>query len=195
MAGTRPCEASRDVADVALARADEAEGATCLAWPVRALARALRGDAELLDAFREAVAIDLYAKMEREESVARSSPTPLVALASSRRKPPASTNPLRRLFPGLRRSPPPPPPPSTPPPATTSQRLMRKDSMEAVVDFVRGTRAERAARDGDRVADAGFARARRGRGGDGGARAAARDLDVVRELLADVGEDVGPARL
>ena len=143
MAGTTPCRVSWDVADVAVARADEAEGATCLAWPVDRLARALRSDAELLDAFREAVAIDLYAKMEREESVARSSPTPLVALASSRRKPPASTNPLRRLFPGLRRSPPPPSPPSTPPPATTSQRLMRKDSMEAVVDFVRGTRAER----------------------------------------------------
>lgn len=143
VAGTTPCRVSWDVADVAVARADEAEGATCLAWPVETLARALRSDAELLDAFREAVAIDLYAKMEREESVARSSPTPLVALASSRREPPASTNPLRRLFPGLRRSPPPPSPPSTPPPATTSQRLMRKDSMEAVVDFVRGTRAER----------------------------------------------------
>ena len=69
VAGTTPCRVSWDVADVAVARADEAEGATCLAWPVDRLARALRSDAELLDAFREAVAIDLYAKMEREESV------------------------------------------------------------------------------------------------------------------------------
>ena len=141
VAGTRPCEASRDVADVAVARADGAEGATCLAWPVRALARALRGDAELLDAFREAVAIDLYAKMEREESVARSSAAPAVVPTDSRRG--RRTTGFRALVAGLfARKVAPASPPARP--RAGSMRRRRADSLRAVVDFVRGESSERA---------------------------------------------------
>ena len=36
-----------------------------LRWPVRRLARVLRRDAELVDAFREALALDFYARGRR----------------------------------------------------------------------------------------------------------------------------------
>ena len=141
VAGTTPCRVSWDVADVAVARADEAEGATCLAWPVDRLARALRGDAELLGAFREAVAIDLYAKMEREESVARSSAAPAVVPTDSRRG--RRTTGFRARVAGFfSRKVAPASPPARP--RAGSMRRRRADSLRAVVDFVRGESSERA---------------------------------------------------
>ena len=153
VAGTSPCRETLDVPEVAAATADVDAGATVLAWPVARLARALARDATLLAAFREAIAIDLYAKMEREESLARLDPQTVVATDSSRgrQRPEAGRAggkraalraAVRRLFFFPRGSSKRPRTAAAAPPTRETRagsfRLRRRDSLEAVVGFIRG---------------------------------------------------------
>ena len=63
VSGTLPDYDSLDVPDAA--RCVALGDVRTLRWPVRRLARVLRRDAELLDAFREALALDFYARGRR----------------------------------------------------------------------------------------------------------------------------------
>ena len=63
VSGTLPDYDALDVPDAA--RCVALGDVRTLRWPVRRLARVLRRDAELLDAFREALALDFYARGRR----------------------------------------------------------------------------------------------------------------------------------
>ena len=69
VSGTLPDYDALDVPDAA--RCVALGDVRTLRWPVRRLARVLRRDAELLDAFREALALDFYARGRRPSTSRR----------------------------------------------------------------------------------------------------------------------------
>lgn len=113
-----------------------------LRWPVTRLARVLRGDAELMDAFREALALDFYAKLEREEAITRRGSQSALERPSVRRKPRAPEGGC--LFERCRKMPRPRLRSPATPLSASSRRKRRRDSVNAVVAFVTGAATERA---------------------------------------------------
>ena len=69
VSGTLPDYDALDVPDAA--RCVALGDVRTLRWPVRRLARVLRRDTELLDAFREALGLDFYARGRRPSTYVR----------------------------------------------------------------------------------------------------------------------------